>query len=416
MPLLPENGAEFAGAVIGKGGCGKTFAADAVAALFGGTPVIHHPELATYQIPVVKLAMPFLGASRKTLGAALIHELDRLFPDGNYSKLFLTPKVNSNQLLLSAFALLQIHCVGYVLIDDSGLPSTLAHGATSRQEAADAKRTPMTTLLIAMSNQARVPVLFTGTPELKGMMGATYSLLRRSTGSPWGPLSPEPAVKGPSEFDQVLSILWTLQLLQQPAPYTERMRQLFYLYSYGIPDTLVKLFTRVQTRALFDGLETITEELVHRVANNEMRDVVEVAVAHHELGRAGALEKLSRMSDLRAELVTDKPKGEFGRPTVPVWSMEQALERYLSADENGIAEESVNGCTDGSAEAPGAVATYGHPQEATEDASTAAASVTTPIGRPLPTKVARRKNKLAKLVTGAEERTSKETTWTEVGT
>lgn len=112
VPLLPENGAEFAGAVIGKGGCGKTFAADAVAALFGSTPVIHHPELATYQIPVVKLAMPFLGASRKTLGAALIHELDRLFPEGNYSKLYLTPKVNSNQLLLSAFALLQVHCVG----------------------------------------------------------------------------------------------------------------------------------------------------------------------------------------------------------------------------------------------------------------------------------------------------------------
>jgi hypothetical protein len=335
LPSLPKNGAEFAGAMIGKGGCGKTFALDAVAGIYETTPVIHHCDLGIWQIPVVKLAMPFLGSSRKTLATAIIDELDKQFPDGNYRRLYLNTRANSNQLLLIAFRLLQLHCVGYVLIDDSGIPATLDDSAARRKEAAEAKTTPLATLLIAMSNQSRVPVLFAGTPELKQMLGTTYSLLRRSTGSPWGPLDIEARGKSTSEFDQVLDILWTLQLLRQPIALTDGMRRLFHLYTFGIPDTLVKLFTSVQRRALFDGEETITEELVHHVATTELHDIVEVAVAHQELKRVGAAEHLLRMGDLRAELQGNRgTPGEFGRPRQPVWSLEQALERFLPGDDD----------------------------------------------------------------------------------
>ncbi len=404
VPALPRNGAEFAGALIGMGGCGKTYALDAVAALFEGTPVIHHPELGAWQIPIVKLAMPILGTSRRTLGTAIIHELDRLFPDGDYARLYLKPRFNSNQLLLVAFSLLQIHLVGYVLIDDTAIGATLEDGV-SHKEANEAKKTPMTTLLIAMSNQSRVPMLFAGTPETRQLLGTTWSLLRRSTGTPWGPLSIESRTNAPSEFDLVFNILWTLQLLQQPVEYSERMRQLFYLYSGGIPDNLVKLFTRVQRRALFDGQETFTEELVHHVALVEMRDAVEVAVAYSHRDEKGALERLLRLGDFRADLApADAPQGEFGRARPQQWSLEGTLERYLDAVDYGASQVPSEGIT----EEP-------LPPEASANASEPepVASQHAPQ-RPKPTKSARKAKKLANLVAKAEF-ASRETSWTEVG-
>lgn len=404
VPALPRNGAEFAGALIGMGGCGKTYALDAVAALFEGTPVIHHPELGVWQIPIVKLAMPILGTSRRTLGTAIIHELDRLFPEGDYARLYLKPRFNSNQLLLVAFSLLQIHLVGYVLIDDSAIGATLEDGV-SQKEANEAKKTPMTTLLIAMSNQSRVPMLFAGTPETRQLLGTTWSLLRRSTGTQWGPLSIESRTKAPSEFDVVFNILWTLQLLQRPVEYSERMREVFYLLTGGIPDNLVKLFTRVQRRALFDGQETFSEELVLRVAMTEMRDAVEVGVAYTHLDEPGALERLLRLGDFRAQLAPNEaPQGEFGRARPQQWTLEATLKRYLDADEEGASEAAGDSTADGPlpAEAP-----------APDDETAHSASQSAPQ-RPKPTKSARKAKKLANLVAKAES-ASRETTWTEVG-
>lgn len=419
LPSLPKNGAEFAGAMIGKGGCGKTFALDAVAGIYETKPVIHHRDLGMWQIPVVKLAMPFLGSSRKTLATAIIDELDKLFPDGNYSRLYLNTRANSNQLLLIAFRLLQLHCVGYVLIDDSGIPATLDDSAARRKEAAEAKSAPLATLLIAMSNQSRVPVLFAGTPELKQMLGTTYSLLRRSTGSPWGPLSTEARGQSPSEFDQVLEILWTLQLLRQPAALTDGMSRIFRFYTFGIPDTLVKLFTAVQRRALFDGKETITEDLVHHVATQELHDIVEVAVAHQELKRPGASEHLLRMGDLRAELQGDKgTRGEFGRTRQPVWSLEQALERFLSSDDEAESDQEPH------TQEPNSAAD-GSPPENHLGADKSASTAAEPNGKARASKArtstgraARRRRKAEPVPVTSEpnEPALHETTWEQVGT
>lgn len=416
LPLLPQNGAEFAGAMIGKGGCGKTFAMNAVAGLYECTPVIHHEDLGVWQIPMVKLAMPFLGASRKTLAIAIIHEIDRLFPAGNYARLYLTPKANSNQLLLSAFALLQIHCVGYVFIDDSGIAATLSDDPITRKESTDEKRTPLTTLLIAMSNQAGVPILFSGTPELKQMLGRTNSLLRRSTGQPWGPLSCVTHTSGPSEFDQMLGILWSLQVLQAPAPLDDRMRELMWLCSYGIPDTLVKLFTKVQMRALYDGVETITEELVRRVALTELRDLVEVALAHHEMDRPGARERLIRMSDIRAEYAPyEAPQGEFGRPKAASWSLEQAWERHFPRGEAQPAvsepEDHVHDGVPAMAEEDGTSSSL-----STSDAAkgTSTTPVSTSAAQPKRKKSSRRASKPRE--PRADLPTTPEAHWTEVGT
>lgn len=415
VPRLPENGAEFAGSLIGMGGCGKTFALDAVAALFADTPVIHHPELGVWQIPIVKLAMPILGTSRRTLGNAIIHELDKLFPEGDYARLYLKPRFNSNQLLLIAFSLLQIHLVGYVLIDDSAISTTLEDGV-SKKEAAEAKRTPMTTLLIAMSNQSRVPMLFSGTPETRRLLGTTWSLLRRSTGTTWGPLSIQSRGTSRSEFDVVFGILWTLQLLRQPVEYSERMRQLFYLLSGGIPDNLVKLFTRVQKRALFEERESFTEELVLHVATTEMRDAAEVAVAYHHRDEPGALERLLRLSDIQAELEPNgAPKGEFGRPRPQVWTLETALEQYFDASNEEGFDSEVGRSATSPLEPPA-------PQtDAAACAERSAPAVETTDGpiqpgvsRPKPTKLARKSKKLASLVAKAES-ASREKSWTEVG-
>lgn len=333
-PTLHSNGAEFAGACVGKAGCGKTFAMDAVAGLFGATPVIHHPSLNHWQIPILRLSMPYLGASRKTLGMAIILKLDELFPEGNYRRIYieqarLRSGDSSNAMMLNAFMLLQVHTVGYVLIDDATLPEVLQE-SVSKKDRDEAKRTPLAALLIAFSNEARVPVLFNGTPDFVKTMGTSYSMLRRSHGTPWGPLSIQPGFKGFSEFEAMFRVLWSLQLLRNPLPWSERMQHVFYTYSFGIPDTLVKLFTAVQQRALSTGQESITEPLVHQVAMEDMGSLTQIALAHQDLKSAAALDRLNRMSDLRAEFSPhDKPSGEFGRVSAPQWNPDEVKSRLL---------------------------------------------------------------------------------------
>lgn len=312
-----ENGSEFTGALIGIPGSGKSKALMRVSAPY--RRVIHHPDLDIYQIPALLIEMPYKGISINALAQGIIRALDRTFPQGNYYRTYLSGKPNAEVLFMDAVGLMQTHYVGALLVDES---QNRDYQFRNRNPGKAVRgQTPLTTLLITATNQSNIPMLMVGTPELNDTLGDRMSMLRRCVGRGlrvWKPLSlPTTNRKGEvtdiGEFDVLLQMLWDFQWTKTPFELTTRVRNIFYYYTQGIPDIIIKLFHDLQLRAIRDGgEELVTEELIHDVANNEMRPMTEVTRAMRQMN----YEKTGRLADLAAYLKIDPHELTFERKGV----------------------------------------------------------------------------------------------------
>lgn len=354
FPQLGETGAQFSSAIFGMPGCGKTFAIEAAESLYlcRGAPVIHHEKYGIWQIPVLKLKMPFLGMSRISLATAIIKAVAESFPPGDYERIYLRSRLNSNQLMLQAFSLLHIHKVGYVLVDEGqgdvkdALAGGMGGGTSGDTAAEKVDKTALTTLIVAGSNQAGTPLMLIGTPELEKMLNGRMTLIRRTTGPGFEPLETA-AIRGrQADFDMVFGILWARQLLDVPVPMTPRWRSLFYFYSHGVPDILVKLFKAVQERALDDGLPSITEELVHTVARDDLRRLTDIGIALGCTEHPGARRFLWEKSDVRPKSVDwdlfASTELKRRRSEVPRWTADEAVKQFIAKQDGKAVSDSVS--------------------------------------------------------------------------
>lgn len=303
-----SNTAQFSCALIGTPGVGKSAALARVAELY--PPLIHHPELDLWQIPVLSIEMAYNGMSQGTLAHAIIRAIAKRFPPGDYERLYLKSRANSEQLLLAAFALMHVHAVGALFVDEAQNRDYNAETDEDPEEISRVRKykvsqSPLITLLITASNRMQVPLLMSGTAELRDVMGKRLSKVRRMVGEgmrPWGPLSVVPSRTSPhSDYDLFMNVLWAYNWLQNPPAYPE-MRSLFHYYTFGIPDFIVKLFKAVQWRALEDGLETFDAALVHQVANEELGAITRITRKMHKARTdLAARAELSMVADIAAE-------------------------------------------------------------------------------------------------------------------
>ena len=294
------NTAQFTSALVGMSGVGKSFSMAAIAGLY--PPVIHHKELNVYQIPILQIEMPYNGSSVGTLATAILTELHRKFPMGNYKQQYIDTRGNAEQKLLSAFSLMYIHALGLLHVDEA--QNKNYERGNEPQGNASSGQTRLSTLLITASNQMRVPLLLTGTAELREVLGKRMSHLRRMVGDgmrPWTALSDMSTGNRRSEFDVFLTILWTFQWTQNVSELTTEIRTLFFDYTAGVPDFVVKLYHDVQFRAMHGGDEKITPALIKVVAESEFGAIRHITQALVKRDRK-SLAKISTMSDLSAEL------------------------------------------------------------------------------------------------------------------
>lgn len=294
------NTAQFCSALTGMPGSGKSSTlAHIVASLY--EPIIYHPDINVWQIPVLSIEMAYDGASQATLAHAIISAIDKIYPVGDYARLYLRPRMNAEERLLAAFTLIHIHCVGMVIVDEAqNRDYTADKGAGARKRKLG--QAPLSTLLITASNRLEVPLLLVGTAELEESIGNRLSKVRRLAGLPhWGPLSLEATKKGPSEYYVFLSLLWQYQWLQEPPELTDRIYNLFHYYTAGVPDFVVKLFYYVQWDCLQAEEETFDEETIHRVAHKRMASIAKVTKAIHTRDKA-ALTMLAQIPDLAPDL------------------------------------------------------------------------------------------------------------------
>ena len=173
-------------------------------------------------------------------------------------------------------------------------------------------------LLITASNTSKIPTVFTGTLEMKSVVGSRFTLSRRMSGhgsAEWHPFdAPTSDMKRPGEFDILLMAFFKYQWVRIPIVLSKNWADLFYELTQGIPDIFVKLFESAQEAAIASGLETLTEVLVRAVAAKEL-----VAV---EFGvkalRTGDRVMLDAVTDLYADRTPAASPSSGPSPTGPV--------------------------------------------------------------------------------------------------
>ena len=247
-------------ALVGISGMGKTVTTRRRLSLV--PTVIYHSDLHIWQIPYLHVETPHDGASAKGLAHAILRKTDTLVPDAHYYETYaLRGKPSLETLLNHAARVLHMHFVGLLVVDEV---QNLENSPKNKQA--------LMSLLVSASNELGVPILFIGTNKARHVLTLDFRQARRATGygqSYWDRLA-----KGdwnhPNEWEDFISALWHFQWLRHPVDLNPHFGDLMYHHSQGIIDIAIKLFAAAQWRAMLDGSETITAQLIDDCAKCEL--------------------------------------------------------------------------------------------------------------------------------------------------
>lgn len=247
--------------LIGISGMGKTTTINRWCAHL--PPVIYHSEYNIYQIPYLHVEMPSDGSSIKGLAYGTLQKLDALLPGMNYyDKYGPQSKTGSDTAIRNVARLMNLHLVGLLICDEvQNLTNATKGGQVVMTE------------LVSLCNVLKVPILFVGTNKASKVLGIDFRQSRRSSGhgmTPWDRLHPGTAGQ-PSEWDGFLDILWQFQWTRTPVPLDPVFSHVMYDCCQGVIDLAIKLFASAQARAMLDGTEQLTPNLITEVYDEEFK-------------------------------------------------------------------------------------------------------------------------------------------------
>lgn len=282
---------QLSAALIGVSGMGKTSAVKRMLARF--PQVIYHPDIDLYQITWLHIEMPSDGKGVKSLLSAIIEAIAELIPNNTYFDDYVGKSRASESTMQSYVRrLMNKHCVGLLVADE-------VQNVSNTPKSKQVVMTELTTI----TNRPSTPVLLIGTPQADQVLGLNFRQSRRSYGMPlgnWNPLpkhdlNPETLSPEPGEWMAFMEAMWTYQWTRNPVELTQGICDLFYDYTQGIIDLAIKLFIGVQARAIFDGTERISEQLIAAVYEQQFAKLKPMI----EALRCGDREALLRFDDIR---------------------------------------------------------------------------------------------------------------------
>jgi len=284
-----DAGAELSTAFIGSSGAGKTQTMKRIAGLL--PDVIVHDSM--WQVPALIFEMPPGGQSEHGLATAIIDALHRRLPFAGYADIYLrnVNRKNAGERIYDAASLLTKHGVGLLIADESQKQKPTEEQLKRKAQEAEPKHkklsheheTPLIQLLIAASNKLGVPLVLVGTNELHDVISGRFSKERRSVGHGteyWGFLERSGDVRKPNEFEALLRKLWKYQWVRKPVKLSNERANLFFELTQGNPDIMVKLFASAQRKAIHDGVEELTEEVIREAFRLGYKAVKEALEAH----------------------------------------------------------------------------------------------------------------------------------------
>lgn len=260
--LAATSNPQLSTLLMGMSGMGKT---TATKRFFSNIPqVIYHPDLHIYQVTYLHVEMPSDGASIKGLAHGILQQMDKLIPGANYYENYaLRGKPGADTLMRSVARVMSQHFVGFLIADE------IQNLANSHK----GKQTVMTELVSAC-NELGVPILFIGTNKAAEVFSLDFRQSRRASGhgiEHWDRLSDSSQPEEGADWQEFLEILWSFQWVSVPVELDHHLASTMYYFSQGVIDIAIKLFASAQARAIFDGSERVTPELIADVYNKELK-------------------------------------------------------------------------------------------------------------------------------------------------
>lgn len=284
FPTTGDITAQLSTSLTGMSGMGKTTTIKRL--LSAIPPVIHHPDFGIYQIPYLHIEMPYDGASVKGLAQSIFRKVNLLLPEANYSEQYAKGSQSGAETLMNhAARVLHMHAVGLLVVDE-----------TQNLQNSPANRKALMTLLVSASNELGVPILFVGTSAARELLTGSFRQARRSCGHgipSWENLTPgKNGEQG--EWELFARSLLKFQWVKNPVEATPFLIDLLYQHSQGLIDVAIKLVACCQVRAIMDGSETITGQLIDSVAKTELGMLAPMI----EALRNGNSEALQQFNDI----------------------------------------------------------------------------------------------------------------------
>ena len=270
--------------LIGCSGYGKT--TSLIRTLSAYPQVIYHRNFNIEQVVYLKIDCSHNG-SLKEICLNFFRALDQVL-DTNYEKQYGLKRYNIQALLTKMSQLANAHALGLLAIDEIQHLSRSKSGGSQE----------MLNFFVTMVNTIGVPIMLIGTPKAREIFEADFRSARRGAGFGaifWEPLPEYIDDQLNPEWVAFTDNLWKQQLLNQRDEFlSDEIRHVWYDFSQGIIDIVVKLFVLAQLRAIAANKERITSKLLHQIYNEELKPVHPML----EALRSGNVEKISRYSDL----------------------------------------------------------------------------------------------------------------------
>lgn len=270
--------------LIGCSGSGKTTSLKRI--LAGYPQVIYHPEFNIEQVVHLKIDCSHNG-SLKEICFNYFRGLDRILGT-NYQKQYGFKRNGTESMLAMMSQLANSHALGVLVIDE------IQHLSRSKSGGSE----EMLNFFVTLVNTIGVPVILIGTPKARDIFEKDLRSARRGAGFGaifWDPIPKHIDGEPNKEWVSFTNQLWQLQLLNaQDGLLTDSLRDVWHDLSQGVMDIVVKLFVLAQLRAMAIGRETLTEGLLRKVYEDELKPVHPML----EALRSGKPEKIARYSDL----------------------------------------------------------------------------------------------------------------------
>lgn len=246
--------------IIGMSSMGKTTSTEAILNLY--PQVIWHREyqgqiIRRAQLPWLKLECPYDGSTR-ALCFTFLASLDQLLGTDYYAVYGENGRASVARMQIYMAFLCDLLNIGVLVIDE------IQHLNRAKSGGAEA----MLNFFVSLSNAIRTPVVLIGTYHAFEIFTKEFRQMRR--GIRQGNIIWRRMKKDEASWQSLVQGIWRYQYVRQPAALSPELNEALYYVSQGVTELVIIAFMLAQERAITDGQETITPNLIYSVAADSM--------------------------------------------------------------------------------------------------------------------------------------------------
>lgn len=251
---LPFATQSDSGAILGVPGIGKT---STIRRCLNVIPqVIAHEHYRDQPFFAKQILWLFVecpsDCSIKTLIYNIIDAVDRAIGSNYFDRITQVRSMSVSTLTTQIKIICLNHHIGVIALDEIQNVVTTA--------TRDKQMKPLIRFLVELTNASSTAIWLIGTPVAENVFLSEEHLKRRTRGIRLLPMKPG------GVYQKFLEELWQYQFTQEQAELTEKLANLLYDRSGGIPAYLIQLFQESQSQALLNGQPCISHKLINDTA------------------------------------------------------------------------------------------------------------------------------------------------------